>query len=191
MLVLHTSEPRRSDDNPGGVILTPRLQAKICSDCHGLTIETRLTIEHVYQCAAFQSLVACASGWEAMAQRDNRCSCKKHDRIFLCQTASSSWVFGAFWVYYKIDILKLITQSGFWFFKLLRAPRSLFLVYKLGLKKWLTRTFENHFDEKNKINPVLTNFQHLFCSEKAYPKARHFVEKFPGSPFCRLNQIIL
>ena len=66
MLVLqrprHTSEPRRSDNNPGGAILTPRLQAKIRSDCHGLTIETRLTIEHVYQCAAFQSLVACASG---------------------------------------------------------------------------------------------------------------------------------
>ena len=58
----HTKESRRSDDNPGGAILTPRLQAKICSDCHGLTIETRLIIEHVYQCAAFQSLVACASG---------------------------------------------------------------------------------------------------------------------------------
>ena len=58
----------------------------------------------------------------------------------------------------------------FWFFKLLRVPRSLFLVYKLGLKKWLEKTFENHFDEKNKINPILTNFQHLFCSEKAYPK---------------------
>ena len=144
MLVLqrprHTSEPRRSDDNPGGAILTPRFQAKICSDCHGLTIETRLTIEHVYQCAAFQSLVACASGWEAMAQRDNRCSCKKNERIFLCQTASSSWVLGVFWVYYKMDILKLIT---------LRAPRSLFLIYKLGFKKWLKRTFENHFDEKN------------------------------------------
>ena len=101
MLVLqrprHTSEPRRNDDNPGGAILTPRFQAKICSDCHGLTIETRLTIEHVYQCAAFQSLVACASGSEAMAQRDNRCSCKKNERIFLCQTASLNWVFGAFW----------------------------------------------------------------------------------------------
>ena len=154
MLVLqrprYTSEPRRSNNIPGGAILTPRFQAKICSDCHGLTIETRLTIEHVYQCAAFQSLVACASGWEAMAQRDNRCSCKKNERIFLCQTASSSWVFGAFWVYYKMDILKLVTQSGFWFFKLLRAPRSLSLVYKLGLKKWLKRAFENHFDEKTK-----------------------------------------
>ena len=65
MLVLqrprHTSEPRRNNDNPGGAILTSRLQAKICSDCHGLTIEIRPTIEHVYQCA-FQSLVACASG---------------------------------------------------------------------------------------------------------------------------------
>ena len=142
----HTSEPRRSDDNPGGAILTPRFQAKIYSDCHGLTIETRLTIEHVYQCAAFQSLVVCASGWEAMAQRDNRCSCKKNERIFLCQTASSNWVFGAFWVYYKM----VFTQRGFWFFKLLRAPRSLFLVYKLGLKKWLKRAFENHFDEKTK-----------------------------------------
>ena len=130
----HTSEPHRCNNNPGGVILIPRFQAKICSDCHGLTIETRLTIEHVYQCAAFQSLVACASGWEAMAQRDNRCSCKKNERIFLCQTASSCWVLGAFWIYYKMDILKLITQSGFLFFKLLRAPRSLFLVYKLGLK---------------------------------------------------------
>ena len=156
MLVLqrprHTSEPRRSNDNPGGAILTPRLQAKICSDCHGLTIETCLTIEHVYQCAAFQSLVACASGWEAMAQWDNRCSCKKNERIFLCQTTSSNWVLGVFWVYYKMDILKLIMQSDFWFFKLLRGPRSLFLVYKLGLKKWLKRAFENHFDEKNKIN---------------------------------------
>ena len=72
--------------HPGGAILTPRFQAKICSGCHGLTIETRLTIEHVYQCAAFQSLVACASGWEAMAQGNNRCSCKKNERIFLCQT---------------------------------------------------------------------------------------------------------
>ena len=66
MLVLqrprHTSEPRRSNDNPGGAILMPRLQAKICSDCHGLTLKTCLTIEHVYQCAAFQSLVAYASG---------------------------------------------------------------------------------------------------------------------------------
>ena len=73
MLVLqrpcHTNEPCRSDDNPGGAILTPRFQAKICSDCHGLTIKTRLTIKHAYQCATFQSLVACASGWEAMAQR--------------------------------------------------------------------------------------------------------------------------
>ena len=147
MLVLqcprHTRDPRRSDDNPGGAILTPRLQAKICSDCHGLTIEIRLTIEHVYQCAAFQSRVACASGWEAMAQRDNRCSCKKNERIFLCQTASSSWVLGAFWVYYKTDILKLITQSG---------SRSLFLVYKLGLKKWLKRAFESNFDEKTKLS---------------------------------------
>ena len=155
--------------HPGGVILTPRFQAKICSGCHGLTIETRLTIEHVYQCAAFQSLVACASGWEAMAQRDNRCSCKKNERTFLCQTVSSSWVLGAFWVYYKMGILKLITQTGFGFFKLLRGPRSLFLVYKLGLKKWLKTAFENHFDEK-KINPVLTNVQHSFCSEKAYPR---------------------
>ena len=66
MLVLqrprHTSEPRRSDNNPGGAILTPRLQAKICSDCHELTIETHLTIEYVYQCAVFQCLVSCASG---------------------------------------------------------------------------------------------------------------------------------
>ena len=84
-----------------------------------------------------------------MVQRDNRCSCKKNERTFLCQTVSSSWVLGAFWVYYKMGILKLITQSGFGFFKLLRGPRSLFLVYKLGLKKWLKTAFENHFDEKN------------------------------------------
>ena len=71
-----------------------------------------------------------------------------------------------------MDILKLIMQSGFWFFKLLRAPQSLFLVYKLGLKKLLKRAFEKDFDEKNKINPVLTNFQRLFCSEKAYPRPR-------------------
>ena len=61
-------------------------------------------------------------------------------------------------VYYKMDILKLIMQSGFWFFKLLRAPRSLFLFYKLGLK--------NGWKE-----PLKT------------------VEKFPGSPFCKLSQI--
>ena len=174
MLVLqrprHTSEPRRSNDNPGGAILTPRFQAKICSDCHGLTIETRLIIEHVYQCAAFQSLVACASGWEAMAQRDNRCSCKKNERIFLCQTASPNWVLGVFWVYYKMDILKLIMQKGFWFFKLLRAPRSLFLVYKLGLKNGWKESLKAILMKKNKINPILTNFQHLFCSEKAYPR---------------------
>jgi len=82
----------------------------------------------------------------------------------------SGWVLGAFWVYYKIGILKLITQSGFGFFKLPRAPRSQFFVYKLGPKKWLKTAFENNFDEKNKINPVLTNFQQLFCSEKAYPR---------------------
>ena len=137
MLVLqrpcHTSERRRSNDIPGGTILTPNLKPK-CSGCNGLPIEIPLTIEHVYQCAAFQSLVACTSGWEAMAQRGNRCSCKKNEQIFLCQTASSNWVLGAFWVYYKMDILKLITKSGFRFFKLLRAPRSLFLDYKLGLK---------------------------------------------------------
>ena len=49
-------------------------------------------------------------------------------------------------------------QSGFCFLNCFRAPRSLFLVYKLGLKKWLKKGFENHFDEKNKINPVLTKF---------------------------------
>ena len=77
MLVLqrprHTSETR-----------TPRFQAKICSDCHGLTIETRLTIEHVYQCTAFQSLVTCASGWEAMAQRDNRCVAARKMSEYFC-----------------------------------------------------------------------------------------------------------
>ena len=130
----HTSEPRRSDENPGDAISTPRLQAKICSDCHGLTIETHLTIEHVYQCAAFRSLVACASGWEAMAQRDNRCSCKNNERIFFFQTVSSSWVLGAFWVYYKTDILEFITQNGFCFFKLLRALGAC-LLYKLDLEK--------------------------------------------------------
>ena len=30
----HTRETRKSDDNPGGAILMPRLQAKICSTCH-------------------------------------------------------------------------------------------------------------------------------------------------------------
>ena len=49
-----------------------------------------------------------------------------------------------------MDILKLISQSGFWFLKLLRALRSLILIYKLGFKKWLKKTFENHFDEKSK-----------------------------------------
>ena len=34
--------------HPGGAILTPRFQAKICSGCHGLTIETRLTIEYYW-----------------------------------------------------------------------------------------------------------------------------------------------
>ena len=54
---------------------------------------------------------------------------------------------------FEIDYAK-----WFLFFKLLRAPRSLFLVYKLGLKKWLKKAFENYFDERNKINPVLTKF---------------------------------
>jgi hypothetical protein len=40
----------------------------------------------------------------------------------------------------------------------------------LGLQKWLKRTFENHFDGKNKINPVLNNFKYLISSEKAYPR---------------------
>jgi hypothetical protein len=38
----------------------------------------------------------------------------------------------------------------------------------LGLKKWLKKTFENHFDEKKQS--YLPNFQYLFCSEKAYPR---------------------
>ena len=59
--------------------------------------------------------------------------------------------------------------NRFWIFQTAQGPRSLFLVYKLGLKKWLKTAFENHFDEK-KINPVLTNVQHSFCSEKAYPR---------------------
>ena len=54
--------------------------------------------------------------------------------------------------------LEINYAKWFLIFKLLRALRSLFLVYKLGLKKWLKKGFENHFDEKNKINPVLTKF---------------------------------
>jgi hypothetical protein len=54
-------------------------------------------------------------------------------------------------LYYKMDNLKLITKSGFWFFNLLRAPRSLFLVYKLGLKKWLKRAFENYLMKQKTI----------------------------------------
>jgi len=108
-----------------------------------LTIETHLTIEHVYQCIAFQSLVACRWRSETIGV-----ATRKMSEHFFCQTVSSNWVLGVFWVYYKMGILKLIIQSGFGFFKLLRAPRSLFLVYKLGLKKMLKRTFENHFDEK-------------------------------------------
>ena len=119
--------------------------------------------------------------------QNNRCNCKKNERIFLRQTASSSWVLGAFWIYYKMDILKLIMQNGFWFFKLLRAPRSLFLIYKSGLKIWLKRAHENYFDEKKKT--IFTNFQHLFCSEKAF-QGQVLVEKFPGNPFCRLRQIM-
>ena len=70
-----------------------------------------------------------------------------------------------------MGILKLITQSGFGFFKLLRAPRSQFFVYKLGPKKWLKTAFENHRDEKQtKFHPVLTPFRHSFCSEEAYPR---------------------
>ena len=68
--------------------------------------------------------------------------------------------------YLEINHVKVF----FLFFKLLKASRSLFLVYKLSLKKWLKKAFENHFNKKNKINPVLTNFQYLFCSEKAYPR---------------------
>ena len=157
--------------DPGGAILTPRFQAKICSGCHGLTIEIRLTIEYVYQCAAFQSLVACASGWEAMAQRDNRCNCKKNDRTFLYQTVFSNWIFGAFWVYYKMGILKLIIQSGFGFFKLLRALGAYFYSTNWVLKNGWKEPLKIILMKKNKFNPVLTNFQHLFCSEKVYPRS--------------------
>ena len=68
-----------------------------------------------------------------------------------------------------MDILKLITQSGFWFFKLLRAPRNLFLVYKLGLKNGWKEPLKTILMEK-KINRILINFQYLFCNEKAYPR---------------------
>jgi len=40
----------------------------------------------------------------------------------MCQTALSSWVFGAFWVYYKTDNLKLITKSGFLIFQKCSGP---------------------------------------------------------------------
>ena len=66
--------------------------------------------------------------------------------------------------------LEIDHAKWFLIFQTAQGPRSLFLVYKLGLQKWLKRTFENHFDEKNKINPVLINFQYLFSSEKAYPR---------------------
>ena len=66
--------------------------------------------------------------------------------------------------------LEIDHAKWFLIFQTAQGPSELFLVYKLGLKKWLKRAFENHFDEKNKINPVLTNFQHLFCNEKAYPR---------------------
>ena len=49
-------------------------------------------------------------------------------------------------------------QRGFWFFKLLRAPRNLFLVYKLGLKKWLKKAFENHFDKKKENQSCFNQF---------------------------------
>ena len=65
--------------------------------------------------------------------------------------------------------LEIDHAKWFLIFQTAQGPRNLFLVYKLGLKKWLKRAFENHFDEK-KINRILTNFQHLFCSEKAYPR---------------------
>jgi hypothetical protein len=57
----------------------------------------------------------------------------------------SIWALDAFWVYYKMGILKLIMQSGFGFFKLLRAPRSQFFVYKLGPEKLLKTAFEKTF----------------------------------------------
>ena len=43
----------------------------------------------------------------------------------------SIWFLDARLVYYKMGILKLITQSGFGFLKPLRAPRSQFFIYKL------------------------------------------------------------
>ena len=32
------------------------------------------------------------------------------------------------------------------------------------------KAFENHFDGEKKINPILTNFQHLFCSKNTCPR---------------------
>ena len=83
-----------------------------------------------------------------MAQRDNRCSCKKSERIFLCQTAFPNWVLGVFWVLLQNGYLEIDYAKWFLIFQIAQGPRSLFLVYKLGLKKWLNRIFENHFDEK-------------------------------------------
>ena len=34
----------------------------------------------------------------------------------------------------------------------------------------MKKAFENHFNKKSKINPILTNFQSLLCSKKAYPR---------------------
>ena len=78
----------------------------------------------------------------------------------------SIWVLGAFWVYYKMGILKLITQIGFWFFRLLRAPQSHFFVYKLGLITCKNSLWRQSWWKKYNSNPVLTSFRYSFCSEK-------------------------
>ena len=44
----------------------------------------------------------------------------------------SSWVFDAFWIYYKMGILNLLHPNRVGCFKMLKAPQSQLFVYKLG-----------------------------------------------------------
>ena len=68
-----------------------------------------------------------------------------------------------------MGILKLITQSGFGFFKLLRAPRSQFFIYKLGPEQWLETCFNPFYPGPG-------------FSRESF-QATHFVDSGPA--FCR------
>ena len=74
-----------------------------------------------------------------MAQRDNRCSCKKNERIFLCQTASSNWVLGVFWVYYKMDIFEIDHAKWVLIFQTAQGPSEPVFSLQIGSSKMVEK----------------------------------------------------